>query len=85
MSLFLLKNVRFKGIIHYPDIEILKNCTTFICGESGCGKSTLLKLLNGVVSEDSGEILYANKRIVDYDPVALRREVLLCGQSVFFF
>lgn len=85
MPLFSLKNVNFKDIIHYPDIEIPENQTTFICGESGSGKSTLLKLLNGVVSADAGEILYAGKRIRDYDPVALRREVLLCGQSVYLF
>ena len=48
-------------------------------------KSTLLKLLNGVVSTDAGEILYSGAPIEDYDPVALRREVLLCGQSAFLF
>jgi putative ABC transport system ATP-binding protein len=85
MSLFSLQNVNFKNIIYYTDIEIPKNCVTFICGESGCGKSTLLKLLNGVISADSGEILYADKPIEKYDPIALRREVLLCGQSPFLF
>jgi putative ABC transport system ATP-binding protein len=84
MPLFSLQNVSFKNII-YPDIEIRKGCVTFICGESGCGKSTLLKLLNGVVSVDNGEILYGNKPIEKYDPIALRREVLLCGQSPFLF
>jgi len=83
--LFSLKNVWFKDIIHYPDIEILQDGVTFICGESGCGKSTLLKLLNNAASPASGEILYAGRRIEDYDPVILRREVLLCGQTTFLF
>ena len=85
MPLFSLKDVNFKNIIHYPDIEIAENSVTFVCGESGCGKSTLLKLLNGVDSADSGEILYAGNPLEEYDPVALRRDVLLCGQSAFLF
>jgi len=85
MALFSLKEVRFKEMIQYPDIEIAEGCTTFICGESGCGKSTMLKLLNGTVSAESGEILFADKNIETYNPSALRREVLLCGQSAFLF
>ncbi|MCL2690410.1 MAG: ABC transporter ATP-binding protein [Chitinispirillia bacterium] len=83
--LFSLKNVWFKDIIRYPDIEIPQGGVTFICGESGCGKSTLLKLLNNVASYVCGEILYAGKLIEDYEPVALRREVLFCGQTTFLF
>jgi putative ABC transport system ATP-binding protein len=85
ITLFSLKNVSFKDIIHYPALEITENRATFICGESGCGKSTLLKLLNGIISADSGEILYCNKPLDEYDPVSLRREVLLCGQAAFLF
>ena len=84
-ALFSLRNVSFKDIISYPDIEIPGGLATFICGESGSGKSTLLKLLNGVISADSGEILYSGKRVEDYDQVELRREVLLCGQAVYLF
>jgi putative ABC transport system ATP-binding protein len=85
LPLFSLKDVWFKDIVHYPDIKIPEGGVTFICGESGCGKSTLLKLLNNVASPASGEILYADKRIKDYDPIKLRREVLLCGQTAFLF
>ena len=85
MALFLIKNVNFKDIINYPELEIANGAATFICGESGCGKSTLLKLLNGVTSASHGEILYNGISIADYDPIELRREVLLCGQSAFLF
>jgi putative ABC transport system ATP-binding protein len=85
MPIFKLKNVHYKNILHYPDIEIQKGITTFISGESGAGKSTLLKLLNGIVSPTSGEIFYRNKNIDDYDQIALRREVLLVGQSAYLF
>ncbi|MDR0766893.1 MAG: energy-coupling factor ABC transporter ATP-binding protein [Methanosarcinales archaeon] len=83
--MFSLKNVRFKDIIRYPDIQIQQNRITFICGESGYGKSTLLKLLSGAVSPDAGEVFYNDKPNADYDPILLRREVLLCGQSAFLF
>jgi putative ABC transport system ATP-binding protein len=58
---------------------------TFVCGESGCGKSTLLKLFNGTASADGGEVLYRGKPVEGYDPVELRREVLLCGQAAYLF
>lgn len=85
MPLFTLKNVNFNNIIKYPEIEIPEGVATFICGESGSGKSTLLKLLNGVISATAGEITYSGKNIENFDPVALRREVLLVGQSVYLF
>jgi putative ABC transport system ATP-binding protein len=84
-SMFTFRNVVFKDIIHYPDIDIPEYKATFICGESGCGKSTLLKLMNGTVSPNSGVIEYDGKSTDEYEPAALRREVLLCGQSAFLF
>ena len=83
--MFVLKNVNFKGILNYSDIEIPKGGATFICGESGSGKSTLLKLLNGILSPTSGEITYLHKVLEDYDPILLRREILLVSQSVYLF
>ena len=85
MALFTVKQVHYKNIVSYDDIEIAKRGVTFICGESGCGKSTLLKLLNGVISPTSGHISYAGKALTDHDPIALRREVLLVSQSAYLF
>ncbi len=83
--LFALHDVAFKDLIRYPDIEISEGCVTYIVGESGAGKTTLLRLLNGVVSASTGEVLYRGKPVESYDPVMLRREVLLCGQSHWLF
>jgi putative ABC transport system ATP-binding protein len=85
MALFTLKDVHFEDIIQYPNIEIEPYIATFICGESGSGKSTLLKLLNGVISPKGGDITYSGKNIADFDPIELRREVLLVGQAVYLF
>jgi len=85
MALFVLRDVDYKNILHYPALEISAGGATFLCGASGTGKSTLLKLLSGVLSPTGGEILYLGKRVGDYDPIRLRREVLLVGQSVYLF
>ena len=82
--MLVLKNVNYNNILYY-DTYIPEGVTTFICGESGSGKSTLLKLLNGVLSPLSGEIMYFNKSLEDYDPIQLRREILLVSQSVYLF
>lgn len=79
------KDVNFMDMITYPDINIEKSKTTFITGSSGSGKSTLLKLLCGAVSPKSGVVSYMGNDITSLDTVMLRREVLLCSQSVFLF
>lgn len=84
MSLFLLEDVRYKNI-KYPKIEIEEKKISFICGESGTGKSTLLKLLNGVITADSGKISYLNNLIESYDSIDLRKDAMLVGQTVYLF
>ena len=45
----------------------------------------MLKLFSGMVSPDSGDIFYNGDNISDMNTVTLRREVLLCSQSVYLF
>jgi len=85
MALFILQGVKFLDIITYPDLEIAEGGATFLCGESGSGKSTLLRLLNGTLSKAAGHIHYREKDIEICETIALRREVLLAGQSVYLF
>jgi putative ABC transport system ATP-binding protein len=85
VALFTLRNVEYKDILRYPEINISDSGVTSICGDSGSGKSTLLKLLNGVISPTSGEIRYRGSLLEDCDPLAHRREVLLVAQAAFLF
>ena len=56
-----------------------------IIGRSGCGKTTALKLVNGLISPDSGRILVQEKDVAESDPVALRRRIGYVIQSVGLF
>lgn len=56
-----------------------------IIGRSGCGKTTALKLVNGLVSPDSGRISVQGKELGATDVVALRRSIGYVIQSVGLF
>ncbi|MDE8339560.1 ATP-binding cassette domain-containing protein [Erysipelothrix rhusiopathiae] len=80
-----LININFKDILHYPTIRIVEGETTFITGPSGSGKSTLLKLINGTVDPKDGIISLDGVKIEDYNRIELRRDYILCDQSVFLY
>jgi putative ABC transport system ATP-binding protein len=83
--MFVLKNVKYKKILDINNLEIKENLTTCILGESGSGKTTLLRLLNKMISCDSGEIYYNNKPLSEIDSVILRRSVVMLPQSPAIF
>ncbi|AJK69837.1 Choline transport ATP-binding protein OpuBA [Corynebacterium marinum DSM 44953] len=49
--------------------------TTVFVGPSGCGKTTLLRMVNRMISPDSGRVLVRGEDIADSDPVRLRRSI----------
>jgi putative ABC transport system ATP-binding protein len=83
--MYRLTDVKYKDILHVENLEILPQKITCILGESGGGKTTLIKLLNRMISHDSGEILYNGKPIDDMDPIDLRREAIMLPQSPAIF
>lgn len=83
--MFRLKEVKYKNILDIKSLEIPINKVTCIVGESGSGKTTLLRLLNKLISYDSGEIYYNNKPLSDLDSISLRREVIMLPQTPAIF
>lgn len=78
--MFKLKYIKFKNILDIENLEIHKNVVTIVKGESGSGKSTMLKLLNNIISPDSGVVMYNGVDVNDINPITLRREVIMQSQ-----
>ncbi len=83
--MFELKDVKFKDILCIEDLYIDKSGLTMIMGPSGSGKSTLLKMLDNLISPDSGEILYKGDNIKSYKAHELRRKVIMQSQFPAIF
>lgn len=83
--LFELNNVKYKDILNIDSLKIQSKKVTCIIGESGSGKTTLLKLLNNLISIDSGEIIFNNSNMDNIDPIDLRRKVVMLGQTSVAF
>lgn len=54
-------------------------------GRSGCGKTTALKLINGLVSPDSGSVLVHGQCVASSDQNELRRKIGYSIQNVGLF
>ncbi len=80
-----LCDVKYRDILQVDDLTIPLRAVTCIVGESGSGKTTLLRLLNHLISADEGTIQYRDRCLKDWDPVQLRRQVILAPQSPVMF
>ena len=56
-----------------------------VTGPSGSGKSTLLRIMASMISKTSGDLLFAEKPLESYDPIAYRRQVSYCFQQPTLF
>lgn len=83
--MFVLKQVQYKEILNIEYLNLQRGKITCIIGPSGSGKTTLLRLLNNLISYDSGSIFFKNQSIDKIDPVELRRQVVMLGQNPVIF
>jgi NitT/TauT family transport system ATP-binding protein len=76
MALLELKNVS-KSFAHAKGtLRVLEDITfsidegefVAIVGPSGCGKSTMLRIVNGLMSPTSGQVLFQNKQVDGINP-----------------
>ena len=83
--MFNIQDLKYKSILNIRKLEIREHQITSIVGRSGSGKTTFLKMLNKMITPDSGVILYKDKNIKEIDAVQLRREVVMLGQAPAIF
>lgn len=83
--MFVLKNVKYKDILNIEELHIPPRKITVITGKSGTGKTTLLKMLNKLISPDSGEIFFKGTPLKEIDSVELRRKVVMLPQFPVVF
>lgn len=72
-------------VVKNINIDFAENKITSIIGPSGCGKTTFLVALNKIIEERggsyTGEILYTDKNINDYDINDLRKQIGMVFQK----
>jgi len=72
----ILKNISF---------SINKGEFITLTGPSGSGKSTLLKIIGHLINPSSGNIIYENKDITEYNPTDYRKNVSYFFQNAVLF
>ena len=78
--MFLVQDLKFRSILNIDRLT-LDRPVVCLAGPSGSGKTTLLRLLNRLYEPDAGSILYDGVELRTIDPVALRRRVVMLGQT----
>lgn len=85
-----LKNIDFrygngKKILDHISISVQGTQRIAFVGESGSGKSTIIKILEGLYTPESGEILINGKNLRSYDLESYRSKVGVVSQDNFLF
>ncbi|WP_353947869.1 ATP-binding cassette domain-containing protein [Sporolactobacillus sp. Y61] len=80
-----IKNLRYKNILSIDRLSISSGVVTCIIGESGSGKSTLLKMIDNMISPEYGTIEVLGKSIDAWNPIELRRRIVMMSQTPVMF
>lgn len=74
-----------EAVIRDLDLSVEEGEFLILLGESGCGKTTLLKMINRMVSFDTGFLRVKGKPLSAWDTVTLRREIGYVIQQIGLF
>jgi ABC-type Fe3+/spermidine/putrescine transport system ATPase subunit len=76
---------RYGAFDALSDIELSVESGSFLSllGPSGCGKTTLLRIIAGILSPDSGDVLLSGRRVTDDPPYA--RDLAMVFQDYALF
>jgi len=89
MDIIKFKNIHYsinsKLILKNINLNISHSGVTGIIGPSGSGKSTLLRIMNRLISPDSGSVYFNNKDFKEINPNLLRKQIGLVTQSPNLF
>jgi osmoprotectant transport system ATP-binding protein len=61
--------------LHPTDLDFAPGLTTALIGPSGCGKSTLLRLIIGLLTPDSGRVIFDGTQVSEASAQEIRRRV----------
>lgn len=70
-----LKKNQLRVIAPAMNVSLLANELTCLIGPNGVGKSTLLKTITGFLPPLDGNILLHNKKLTDYSPQEMAKEI----------
>jgi osmoprotectant transport system ATP-binding protein len=67
------------------NLDVVQGETLALVGRSGAGKSTILKLINRLLTPDSGTLVVRGRATLEWDPFELRRQIGYVLQEVGLF
>lgn len=77
--------VRGRTLLAQLNFAIRSGEALVLLGRSGSGKTTSMKLINRLLTPTSGEVRVQGKATVDWEPIALRRQIGYVIQEVGLF
>ncbi len=84
-NVFEIRDLKYLDILDIPSMDIKSGLITSVVGRSGAGKSTLLKLLDKIISPDSGSIYYRGTDTEKMDSLELRKKITMLSQTAVIF
>src|SRR5262245_49395096 len=64
-----------RQVLNDVSFQIRSGEMLVLLGRSGSGKTTILKLINGLLTPSSGEVVFDGKSTTQWDPIRLRRQI----------